>query len=147
MSTALIIVGAVSQAAGFIIALLELRSIRSRTDKYETRPQVIEGVTLKAGVVFPLGVVSGSELPLEERVNRLEKALSVESQEMAAADRELGASMEQRISERAASLQRLFRREIDALAVAAVARPRVQQLVAIGLFLTGLLMVTIGSLI
>jgi hypothetical protein len=143
----LIIVGAVSQAAGFIIALLELRSTRSRTDKYETRPQVIEGVTLKAGVVFPPGVVSGSEPPLEERVNRLEKALSVESQERAVADRELGASMEQRISERAASLQRLVRREIDAVAVAAVARPRVQQWVAIGLFLTGLLMVIIGSLI
>ena len=147
MSTALIIVGAVSQAAGFIFALLELRSTRSRTDKYETRPQVIEGVTLKAGVVFPLGGVTGSELPLEERINRLEKALSVESQERAAADRELGASMEQRISEQAASLQRLVRREIDALAVAAVARPRVRQRVAIGLFLTGLLMVTIGSLI
>ena len=139
--------GAVSQAAGFIIALRELRSTRSRTDKYETRPQVIEGVTLKVRPVFPPGVVSGSEPPLEERVNRLEKALSVESQERAAADRELGASMEQRISERGASLQRLVRREIDALAVAAVARPRVQQWVAIGLFLTGLLMVTIGSLI
>lgn len=147
MSEALIILGALFQAAGFVLGVLQLRSGHRRVDEYETRTQTIEaGAALEAEVVFPQATVSASEPPLDERVESLERAFATERRERVTADRELRKSVDGHMRESRASTERLLQRELEALARAAVRRPAWQEWLAIMFFVIGLAMVTIGAL-
>ncbi len=98
--------------------------------------------------MFPVGaVIGGAEPTVEQRLKRLEIKLAEEREQRDKAVRELKAHMIERINQSASSAHRSTRREIDALAVAAVARPSTQQWIAIGLFVFGLILITVGALI
>ena len=141
-ATGALLLGGILEAAGFALALLDLRDTRKRFAAYRTRAQVVEPLPAMARArAFSPTVVVDPPPPPEVRLDRLEAQVAdlrndIEAQADAVADR-----LRNEMAEVAGAANRARQREdaafaelLEGVLVAGIPLRRI----AVGLFLLGL---------
>ena len=148
MVSFLLIGGALFEALGFGLAVLEVFEQRRRVRSYSTREQVVELETAMEGESsFGVGALSGGSTPsLEERVTQLEAGIKDLRTDLDGRLKQLRTRIDQRISDAFGAADRARQREVKALGEVVTGGGNGRVLLANVLFIFGLALSTWGNL-
>lgn len=151
LASVLLVTGAGFEAAGFVIAFLDLRDTRRRFAEHLRRAQVIEvgGLELKLGIPSPT-VIGGQPPTIGERLDRLETELQRMRQESAKQRDELRAELQRKLQDAVAGVSRAREREdeeLRKLVQGVLVKGIPLRRIGVGFFVLGLILATASNFV